>query len=100
MLLQTGELARHAGVTVRTLHHYEKIGLLLPSARSDAGYRLYSQRDVQRLYAIQALTRMGLRLAEVREMLESGMLSLGRSSTDRWSCCASRLTRRNGSMRA
>lgn len=77
MLLQTGELARHAGVTVRTLHHYEKIGLLLPSARSDAGYRLYSQRDVQRLYAIQALTRMGLRLAEVREMLESGMLSLG-----------------------
>ncbi|MHD0457482.1 MerR family DNA-binding transcriptional regulator, partial [Serratia marcescens] len=39
MLLKVGELARRSGITVRTLHHYDSIGLLVPSARSDAGYR-------------------------------------------------------------
>ena len=40
MLLQVGELAKRTGLTIRTLHHYDDIGLLQPSARSDAGYRL------------------------------------------------------------
>lgn len=55
MLIQVGELAKRAGITVRTLHHYEQTGLLLPSARSAAGYRLYNLADVQRLHMIQAL---------------------------------------------
>ena len=42
MLIQVGELAKRAGLTVRTLHHYEQTGLLKPSARSEAGYRLYN----------------------------------------------------------
>jgi DNA-binding transcriptional MerR regulator len=47
-MLKVGELAERAGLTVRTLHHYDSIGLLRPSARSDAGYRLYDRNDVAR----------------------------------------------------
>jgi DNA-binding transcriptional MerR regulator len=70
--LQVGELAKRTGLTVRTLHHYDGIGLLKPSARSDAGYRLYTQADVARLHAIQALRHLGLSLADVGGMLERG----------------------------
>ncbi|MFM9923957.1 MerR family transcriptional regulator [Variovorax sp. H27-G14] len=76
MLLKVGELARHTGLTVRTLHHYDAIGLLAPSARSEAGYRLYNAADVARLHAIQALRLLGLALAEIGGLLgsESGAL--------------------------
>lgn len=76
MLIQVGELAKRAGITVRTLHHYEQTGLLLPSARSAAGYRLYNLADVQRLHMIQALAKAGLELAEIKDFLEQGSLSL------------------------
>jgi DNA-binding transcriptional MerR regulator len=70
--LKVGELAKRTGLTVRTLHHYDAIGLLKPSARSDAGYRLYTQSDVARLHAIQALRHLGLSLTDVGGMLERG----------------------------
>lgn len=74
MLLKIGELARRSGITVRTLHYYDSIGLLVPSARSDAGYRLYNRADITRLHHIQALRRMGVTLAEVGAILaRSGM---------------------------
>ena len=76
MLIQVGELAKRAGITVRTLHHYEQTGVLLPSARSAAGYRLYNLADVQRLHMIQALAKAGLELAEIRDFLEQESLSL------------------------
>jgi len=69
-MLKVGDLARRAGLTVRTLHHYDEIGLLKPSGRSDAGYRLYSAADVSRLHAIQALRHLGLPLAEMAPLLE------------------------------
>lgn len=72
MLLKVGELAKHAGLTVRTLHHYDEIGLLKPSGRSDSGYRLYSREDVARLHGIQALRQLGLALADIGAMLEKG----------------------------
>jgi DNA-binding transcriptional MerR regulator len=65
-----GELARAAGVTVRTLHHYDAVGLLAPSARTDAGYRLYGPADVERLYRIRALAGLGLSLDEVARVLD------------------------------
>jgi DNA-binding transcriptional MerR regulator len=65
MLLKIGELAKRTGLTVRALHHYDDIGLLKPSARSDAGYRLYNQADIARLHRIQALRRFGLSLADI-----------------------------------
>jgi len=69
MLLKVGELAKRSGLTVRTLHHFDEIGLLQPSARSEAGYRLYSRDDVARLHGIQALRHLGLPLKEIGSML-------------------------------
>ena len=69
MLLRVGELARRSGLTVRALHHFDEMGLLSPSARSDAGYRLYSRDDVARLHGIQALRHLGLPLKEIGAML-------------------------------
>lgn len=72
MLLKIGELARRTGVTVRALRHYDDIGLLSPSTRSEGGFRLYSPDDVGKLYRIQALCRLNLPLAEVRKVLTVG----------------------------
>jgi DNA-binding transcriptional MerR regulator len=55
MLLNVGDLAKRCGLTVRMLHHYDAIGLLTPSARSNSGYRLYDKADIARLHQIQAL---------------------------------------------
>lgn len=70
MHLKVGELARRTGLTVRTLHHYDEIGLLKPSGRSEAGYRMYGAEDVARLHAIQALRYLGLPLAEIAPLLD------------------------------
>jgi DNA-binding transcriptional MerR regulator len=60
-----GHLARATGLTVRTLHHWDEIGLLRPAERSGAGHRRYSDADVARLYRIVALRRLGLSLDDV-----------------------------------
>ena len=65
-----GEVARSAGVTVRTLHHWDEIGLLSPSARSHAGYRLYDYHDLERLQRILAYRRLGLELGKVAAILD------------------------------
>jgi DNA-binding transcriptional MerR regulator len=70
-MLKVGELAAAAGLTVRTLHHYDSIRLLQPSARSDAGYRLYDRDDVARLHRIQALRGFGMSLADIGLYLDS-----------------------------
>jgi DNA-binding transcriptional MerR regulator len=67
-----GELARAAGVTVRALHHYESLGLLSPSERTQGGHRLYTARDVERLYRLLALRGLGLPLEEIGPLLEDG----------------------------
>lgn len=72
MQLRIGELARRTGLTVRALRHYDDIGLLKPSARSDGGYRLYGRDDVARLYRIQALRRLDVSLAEIGAILADG----------------------------
>lgn len=71
-----GELARRGGVTVRTLHHYDALGLLKPGARSPGGYRLYHEHDLVRLHQIQALRRFGFSLAEIGELLARHALPL------------------------
>ncbi|HET7797465.1 MAG TPA: MerR family transcriptional regulator, partial [Nevskia sp.] len=70
-MLKVGELAALANLTVRTLHHYDSIGLLRPSARSDAGYRLYDRDDVARLHRIQALRALGRSLSDIALALDS-----------------------------
>lgn len=64
-----GEVARLSGVTVRTLHHYDRTGLLKPSARSDAGYRLYSRSDLARLQQVLLYRRLGLGLADIGRII-------------------------------
>lgn len=66
-----GELAQHSGVTVRTLHHYDALGLLVPSARTDAGYRVYAQADVQRLADILTYRACGIPLGRISALLDA-----------------------------
>lgn len=65
-----GQLADEAGITVRTLHHYDSIGLLPASGRTDAGHRRYHDQDVRRLYEITALRQLGLSLAEIAGVVD------------------------------
>jgi len=65
-----GELAQATGLTVRTLHHYEHIGLLSPRARTEGRHRLYDAGDVRRLYQVCALRDIGVPLAEIRRVLD------------------------------
>src|ERR671922_125035 len=65
-----GELARIAGVTVRTLHHYDELGLLSPSDRTHGGHRQYAAADVERLYRLLALRGLGLPLQEIGPLLD------------------------------
>ncbi|HEY0553715.1 MAG TPA: MerR family transcriptional regulator [Thermoanaerobaculia bacterium] len=64
-----GELARRTGLSVRALHHYDEIGLLSPSHRSESGYRLYTEADVMRLQQILSLRTLGFSLAAAGEFL-------------------------------
>jgi MerR family transcriptional regulator, thiopeptide resistance regulator len=68
--LRVGELAKRTGVSVRTLHHYEAVGLLAPVARTGAGYRLYGEADVARLQQIRSLRQLGFGLDRIRELLD------------------------------
>jgi DNA-binding transcriptional MerR regulator/uncharacterized glyoxalase superfamily protein PhnB len=67
---KVGALAELTGLTVRALHHYDHIGLLVPSGRSESGHRLYAGGDVARLYRICVLRRLGFSLEQVAEVLD------------------------------
>ncbi|HUW65828.1 MAG TPA: MerR family transcriptional regulator [Spirochaetia bacterium] len=68
---QIGELARKTGLSVRTLHYYDQLGLLVPSGRSEAGYRLYTGADLLRLRQILSLRQLGFSLAEIGDCLRN-----------------------------
>lgn len=68
--VQIGALAKATGLTVRTLHHYDAIGLLVPDERSYSGRRLYSEQNVKRLYQIVALRQLGMSLEEIGMVLD------------------------------
>ncbi len=68
--LTVGQVARQFDLTVRTLHHYDEIGLLTPSDRSRAGYRLYTAEDLTRLQHVVVYRRLGFALEEVALLLD------------------------------
>jgi DNA-binding transcriptional MerR regulator len=70
MSYSVGRVSAFAGVTVRTLHHYDRAGLLSPSGRSHAGYRLYSDADLARLQQILFYRELGFSLGEIATILE------------------------------
>jgi MerR family transcriptional regulator, thiopeptide resistance regulator len=69
MSLTVSQVARLAGVSVRTLHHYDEIGLLRPSGRSEAGYRLYESVDLQRLQQVLFFKELGFPLEEITRIV-------------------------------
>jgi DNA-binding transcriptional MerR regulator len=74
-LLQTswkvGDLAKQTGLSVRTLHYYDEIGLLKPSHHTEAGHRLYAEADIIRLQQIVSLRQLGFSLEEIKDFLQN-----------------------------
>ncbi|SCE70142.1 MerR family transcriptional regulator [Micromonospora mirobrigensis] len=70
MAYTVGQVARAAGVTVRTLHHYDEIGLLSPGGRTPAGYRRYDDADLERLQLIRYYRELGFPLDEIAAILD------------------------------
>jgi DNA-binding transcriptional MerR regulator len=69
MALTVGETAKLARVSVRTLHHYDALGLLAPSSRSDAGYRLYDASDLERLQQVLFFRELGFALPDIQRIM-------------------------------
>lgn len=68
--MQIGELSERAGVSHRTIHYYERLGLVKPAEREGAGYRYYDDIAVKRLEKIAALKRLGLSLDEIAAVID------------------------------
>src|SRR2546427_4717636 len=75
-LYKAAEFAQLAGVTVRTLHHYDRFGLLKPSGRTAKGHRLYGERDFARLQQIVTLKFIGFPLKQIKSILDRGSFDL------------------------
>jgi DNA-binding transcriptional MerR regulator len=73
------EFAQVAGVTVRTLHHYDRIGLLKPSGYTSAGYRLYRKQDLVRLQQIVTLKFIGFSLGQIKDLLNRNSFDLNQA---------------------
>ncbi|MFI2780882.1 MerR family transcriptional regulator [Streptomyces sp. ALB3] len=69
--MQIGEVAARTGLSLRTIRHYEETGLVIPSARSQGGFRLYTEADVQRLMVIRRMKPLGFTLDQMRDLLEA-----------------------------
>jgi len=76
--MKVGELAERAGLTVRTLHHYDELGLLRPAGRTPSGHRLYGRAELERLQQIASLRHLGLPLGEIAACLSRPEYSLER----------------------
>ena len=76
IVFKVGELAQRTGLTVRTLHHYHDLGLLVPSRRTAAGHRLYTYPDLERLQRILSLRQLGFSLEEIGGCLDGTDFSL------------------------
>lgn len=69
--MQIGEVAARTELSLRTIRHYEDTGLVTPSARSQGGFRLYTETDVQRLMVIRRMKPLGFTLEQMRDLLEA-----------------------------
>ncbi|MBT2423399.1 MerR family transcriptional regulator [Streptomyces sp. ISL-22] len=69
--MQIGEVAARTELSLRTIRHYEETGLVIPSARSQGGFRLYTEADVARLMVIRRMKPLGFTLDEMRALLEA-----------------------------
>nr|ACO88884.1 putative MerR-family transcriptional regulator [Microbacterium sp. MA1] len=68
--MRIGEVTERTSLSFRTLRHYDEVGLVAPSARTEGGFRLYTEKDVQRLLIIRRMKPLGYTLDEMRELLD------------------------------
>jgi MerR family copper efflux transcriptional regulator len=68
--MQIGEAAERVGLSIRTIRHYEDAGLVIPSARSEGGFRLYTEPDLDRLAVVKRMKPLGFTLEEMRDLLQ------------------------------
>ncbi|GAA4874793.1 MerR family transcriptional regulator [Saccharopolyspora cebuensis] len=68
--MQIGEVAERTGLSLRTIRYYDEVGLVVPSARSQGGFRLYTEPDIDRLGTVQRMKPLNLPLEEMRELLD------------------------------
>jgi DNA-binding transcriptional MerR regulator len=68
-MMQIGELAERAEMSLRTIRHYDEVGLLTPTGRTEGGFRLYTEADFQRLMVIRRMKPLGFTLDEMAELL-------------------------------
>lgn len=68
---QIGEVAEAVGLSLRTIRHYEEVGLVPPSGRSAGGFRLYTDDDIQRLHLVKHMKPLGFSLDEMRDLLDA-----------------------------
>jgi DNA-binding transcriptional MerR regulator len=103
-LIQIGEAAERTGLSLRTLRHWDEVGLVTPSARSEGGFRLYSIADLERIGIIKTMKPLDLSLEEIRELLELLVATRDGAATcehaqriehyqERTNSCMERLTR-------
>lgn len=69
--MQIGQVAARTELSLKTIRHYDEVGLVTPSARSAGGFRLYTEDDVQRLLVIRRMKPLGFSLDEMRELLDA-----------------------------
>lgn len=69
--MQIGEVAARTELSLRTIRHYEETGLVIPSARSQGGFRLYTETDVSRLMVIRRMKPLGFTLDQMRDLLDA-----------------------------
>ncbi|MBZ6254153.1 MerR family transcriptional regulator [Streptomyces olivaceus] len=69
--MQIGEVAARTELSLRTIRHYEETGLVIPSARSQGGFRLYTETDVSRLMVIRRMKPLGFTLEQMRDLLDA-----------------------------
>lgn len=69
--VQIGQVAERTELSVRTVRHYDEVGLIVPSARSVGGFRLYTEADIDRLLLVRRMKPLGFTLEEMRELLDA-----------------------------
>lgn len=69
--MQIGQVAKRTQLSIRTVRHYDDVGLVTPSARSAGGFRLYTEADVDRLLVIRRMKPLGFSLAEMKDLLNA-----------------------------
>lgn len=79
--MQIGQVAERTELSVRTIRHYDDVGLIVPSARSAGGFRLYTEPDVQRLLLVRRMKPLEFTLEQMRELLEAVDLADDAAST-------------------